>query len=100
MTKPNWSFRTHKNAFQWKPIYRSNPLLLKHKDGVPRIELVPTKRLIWLWWEFVLRQGSDAEWEFYIWCTQYCDGDIQKTVDTWPWGRFINGKWKRNNPLK
>lgn len=100
MKKPKWRFNLYKTKWTWKPYFYKNSLIWKDKWDIPRIEITPTIRFQWFYWDFVFTQGSDKEWEFYIWCTKYCNNDVQKAVDTWPWGQNINGKWVRSNPLK
>lgn len=101
MEKPAWSFRIYKYyKFQIIPKFYSNPLQWKDKFNTPRIERVPTREFQWLWWEFVFERGTEQQWEFYIWCKEYHNNNIQRAVDEWPWGTLVNGKWVRSNPLK
>jgi hypothetical protein len=101
MKKPNWKLNFNKfKVWYWKPIFIKQPLCWKQKHNFIRVEICPCYSITWGYWEICIRQGTDEQWEFYIYCTEYCNNDVQKAIDTWPWGKNINGKWVRTNPLK
>ena len=56
----------------------------------PRICLTLFKRLrLIVWWEAPLEghhwSDEDTYWEMWLWYKYYCDSDIEKARDTWPW---------------
>ncbi len=86
MDKPNWRLNFWKHTlWYWKPRFHKNPLLWKDKHGSPRVELCPFCSLNWGYWEVYLKQGSDTEWELYLWVMKYCYGSLSLGLSTWPW---------------
>lgn len=88
LNKPKWRFSIFKyrnNYILWKPVFRHNILLWKDKYNTPRIERNPNYVFCWLFWQFTLEQGSDEEWEQYLWITKYSNNDINLAKETWGW---------------
>ena len=103
MKKPKWniSFRRLKNSqFSFKPnTYINKRLRWKDKFETPRVETIPQYLLSWLWLQIDFIQGNDEDWEWYLWVTKYCDSDIQKAIDTFPWSQEDeNGNFIKINP--
>jgi len=78
------NFRTN-SYIRYIPYFRSNKLLWKEKYGTPRVELSPKIHLEWLWFEFTLQKGSDCWWERWLWLHKFCNSDIEKAKNSWPW---------------
>lgn len=103
MKKPKWNIykRLLSNSlFSWKLYhYIQKELLWKDKYNSPRIELLPKYIFRWLWFEIEIVQGNDQDFEWYLWVTKYSDNDINKAIETWPWGKHTeDGKFIKDNP--
>lgn len=72
----------------------------KDKRGTPRFETNPHIYIVlfqWLCinivWSFYYEFGTprgerydvDQYWEQYLWCENYCNGDLEKGRETWQW---------------
>lgn len=71
--------------FRFKPFFRYNSLLWKEKYDTPRVELVPRLLIMWLKFEFIIYKGTDCWWERWLWLHKFCDSNIEKAKNTWPW---------------
>lgn len=117
MKKPKWriSFRILKNSqFSFKlNWWIVKKLLWKDKFASPRCERCPTYSFSWFWFQLDFIQGHDEDWEWWLWCIKYCDSDINKAKETWPWGKSVpifdgstktttmhNTIWERGTPWK
>ena len=106
MKKPKlrFYFKKIKGPFQWKPyiwpktwyMFWHNNILWKSKGSTPRIELTPHWEFWWGWWELQITRGNEDEWEWYLWVTQYCKGDMNKAKSEWPW--FDNKTGEQTKP--
>jgi len=99
---PKWCFYYWGNGFMtWIPIFRNTPLIWKDKNETPRCEVPPTIEFTWLWFSLMWRRGDDEFWEQWLWVYKYCDGDIIKAEETWPWVNYHNSEssWKNFNDL-
>lgn len=84
------------------PYYRGKVLGIegfdenwKDKDRVPRFETSPHIyitlfgtfgiNIIWSFYYNEEQYDNDQYWEQALWCLYYCDGDIDKGRETWPW---------------
>lgn len=85
--KPKWKFvYNYKIQFDWKPFLQvEKELLWKDKYDTPRVELNPFVRFEWLGVGILFQQGTDQEWEQWLWVHKYNNGDEQQAVSTWPW---------------
>lgn len=90
------------NRYYWIqigwPIYFKNLSLgWKDKYDTPRYEWCPAYYLYFFRWQFCIfwtsptGERTDLYYEQMLWCEHYCDGDIDKAKDTWPW---INSETK------
>jgi hypothetical protein len=92
----------------------------KDKDRTPRFETSPHIYItifntfaINIVWSFYYNFGTPREerydndqyWEQALWCLYYCDGDIEKGRETWPWScdgvstwdeKYLRKKYRRN----
>lgn len=95
----------------------------KDKDRVPRFETSPHIYItlfgtfgINIVWSFYYNFGTPKEerydndqyWEQALWCLYYCNGDIDKGRETWPWScdgvstwdeKYLKKKY-RKQPIK
>jgi len=85
----------------WKfiPYIKLNTnLIWKDKYSTPRVELLPSLVIEWLWFEIRIIHGSDSEWEWYLWFTKYeefHDGTIEGAKNAYPWKK--DGEYSYNS---
>ena len=102
MKKPIFriDYRILKNSqFSLKmKTYFVKRLLWKDKYDTPRVEILPQFLISWLWFQVDIIRGNDADWEWWLWVTKYCDNNIDKAIETWGWGQTIDGEFVKDNP--
>lgn len=102
MKKPKWrvNFKLLKNSqFDWRFNWFINKKLLwKEKWETPRIEILPKYLFSWLWFQIDIIQGTDTDWEWWLWVTKYSNNNEELAKSTYPWGKNFEDKWIRNSP--
>lgn len=85
--------------FCWLPKkYYVKKLLWKDKYDTPRVEILPQLLASWLCFQLDIIRGTDDDWEWWLWVMKYNDGDIDKAIETWPWGERIDGVFVKSTP--
>ncbi len=75
----------------WPIKFKKLKLGWKDKYDTPRFEWSPAFYIYFFRWQFCIFWTSptddrtDQYYEQILWCKHYCDGDIEKARDTWPW---------------
>lgn len=103
MKKPKWriTFRLLKmSQFNWGfKKYINQKLSWKDKYDSPRIEIIPKYLFSFFCFQLDFIQGSEEEWEWYLWVTYYCGGNLEKGIETFPWCELNSeGKLIKTNP--
>ena len=87
--KLKWNFYFLKyDYFTWKPQFWHDDLIWKEKYEFPTIEYIPEFGIKFLKWEIGIQKGTTKEWEFLIWLTKFCNNDLQKALEKWPWKKL------------
>lgn len=97
-----WIFQFENAGIFWKdkwesPRFEGNPYGIFGPS--PRISLTLFKslRLIFWWTAPADWKDEDTYWEMWLWYKYYCEEDINKARDTWPWTDLEEDKkstWK------
>lgn len=102
MKKPRFRISSRllkKSNFSFKmKFYYVKRLAWKDKFESPRVEQIPQLLISWLWFQLDIIRGNDDDWEWWLWVTKYSGGDVEKAIETWPWGKTIDDKFIRGNP--
>lgn len=84
-----------------------NSLLWKSKYDTPRFEhpamihiTLFSKYRIEIFYDYKDSYYNDDFWEQYLWIKYFCDGDVQKAIDTWEWIDEKNQSTWNSNFLK
>jgi hypothetical protein len=83
----------------WPIKFKKLKLGWKDKYDTPRFEWSPAFYIYFFRWQFCIFWVSptgdctDKYYEQILWCKYYCDGDVEKAKETWPW---IDGKTKES----
>lgn len=93
MKNPKWriNFRILKNSqFSFKfNSYINKRICWKDKFGTPRVEILPKYLFSWLWFQLDIIQRNDRDFEWFLWVTKFCNNDIDKAIENWPWGSMM-----------
>lgn len=86
----------------WPFAYVSNSGSYKDKFNSPRLEWTPFKQIWFFKWQlhtgYKTTGNDDHLYEQILWWYYYCDKDLNKAVNTWPW-REIGSEistWNKN----
>lgn len=85
----------------WPIVVKSNGLGWKEKFQSPRFEWSPSFHLFFFKWQFCIWwtapfDETDEYYEMILWWKYWCDKDIEKATETWPWCSNGVSTWNEN----